>query len=64
MGMNPMQFLQRMYGSNPMYKRAQEMAQGKGQDELLKTAQNICQQKGLDINRAFEMFQNSMTNGR
>lgn len=42
--------------NNPLYKRAQQMAQGKSEKELEQTALNLCKQRGIDINQAFEQF--------
>ena len=42
--------------SNPLFQRAQEMAKGKNSQELQQVAMNICQEKGIDINQAYESF--------
>ena len=42
--------------SNPLYKRAQEMSQGKTPQELQQIAMNICREKGIDFNQALEVF--------
>lgn len=43
--------------SNPLYLRAQEMAKGKNENELREIALNICREKGIDFNNAFQQFQ-------
>ena len=43
--------------SNPLYLRAQEMAKGKNENELREIALNICKEKGIDFNNAFQQFQ-------
>ena len=43
--------------SNPLYQRAQEMAKGKNENELREIALNICKEKGIDFNNAFQQFQ-------
>ena len=43
--------------SNPMFKMAQSMAQGKGEPELKQIALNICLEKGIDIEAAYQDFQ-------
>ena len=43
--------------SNPLYQRAMQMAQGKSPEQLQQVAQNLCQQKGIDINQAYAVFQ-------
>lgn len=42
--------------SNPLYQRAQEMAKGKSNEEIKEIALNICKEKGIDFNQAFEQF--------
>lgn len=42
--------------SNPMFQRAQEMAQGKSPEELQQIAQNLCQQRGIDLSQAMAQF--------
>lgn len=49
--------LQQMYQNNPMFKRAQQMANGKSEKELQQIAVNLCKQRGIDINQAFNQFQ-------
>lgn len=44
-------------GNNPLYQRAQQMAQGKSEAEVRQIAQNLCQQRGIDINQAWQQFQ-------
>ena len=44
-------------GNNPLYQRAQQMAQGKSEAEIRQIAQNLCQQRGIDINQAWQQFQ-------
>lgn len=34
--------------NNTLFKRAQEMAKGKDENELKQIAQNICKEKGID----------------
>lgn len=40
--------------NNTLFKRAQEMAKGKDENELKQIAQNICKEKGIDYEKAFE----------
>lgn len=49
--------LQQMYKNNPIFKRAQQMANGKSEQELQQIAVNLCKQRGIDINQAFNQFQ-------
>ena len=43
--------------SNPLYQRAVQMAQGKSPEQLQQVVQNLCQQRGIDINQAYALFQ-------
>lgn len=45
---------------NPLFQRAQQMAQGKTKEELMQIAKNICSEKGLNIDEAWSQFQNQM----
>lgn len=54
--MNQMpQFLNQMT-SSPLFKRAQEMAQGKSPAELEQIARNICAQRGVSFDDALKEF--------
>ena len=63
MGMmrNPKQAINSMFQqnlqANPLFKRAQQMAEGKTPEQLQQVAQNLCQQKGIDMNQAIQQFQ-------
>lgn len=48
--------------SSPLFKRAQEMAQGKSRDELEQIAKNICEQKGINYNDAYKAFSQMLNN--
>lgn len=43
--------------SNPLYARAQQMAEGKSPEQLQQIAKNICQEKGIDYEQAMRQFQ-------
>lgn len=43
--------------SNPLFKRAQEMASGKSEQELEQIAKNLCQQRGINLDDAIKQFQ-------
>lgn len=47
--------------SNPLFARAQEMAKGKGPQELEQIAMNICKEKGIDYQQAKEQFKGLMS---
>ena len=40
--------IQQMIKCNPLYKRAEQMAQGKSENELKQVAVNLCKQRGFD----------------
>ena len=58
---NPKQAINSMFQqnlqANPLFKRAQQMAEGKTPEQLQQVAQNLCQQKGIDMNQALQQFQ-------
>lgn len=56
-GVNPMQMLMNQMSGNPLFKQAQNMAQGKSPEQLKQTCENLCRQKGVDFNAAWNQFQ-------
>ena len=42
--------------NNPLFQRAQQMADGKDEDQLEQTARNLCKQRGIDFDTAFAEF--------
>ena len=52
---NPMQLMNIL--SNPLYARAQQMANGKSSEQLEQIAKNICKEKGIDYEQAMSRFQ-------
>ena len=52
-----LQMMQSNLNKNPLYQRAQQMAQGKNEEQLKQTAENLCKNMGIDINKAYEDFQ-------
>lgn len=61
MAFNPMQMMQAMMmnqlNGNPLFQQAQNMAQGKSLEQLKQTCENLCRQKGVDFNAAWNQFQ-------
>lgn len=45
------------FNSNPLFQRAQQMAQGKSEQQLEQTAENLCKQRGVDMQQALKQFQ-------
>lgn len=46
--------------SNPLFLQAQKMANGKSEQEILMIARNICKEKGIQFDEAYQQFQNLM----
>lgn len=61
---NPQQMMQGMFQNNPLFQRAQQMAQGKSEQELEQVARNLCQQRGVDFETMKQQFQGMMSNTR
>lgn len=61
MGTNPSQMIQNMMSQNPLFQRAVQMCQGKSEAELMQTAENICKEKGINMEQAKQAF-NTMFN--
>lgn len=43
--------------SNPMFQMAMAMGKGKNSQELKQIAENICKEKGIDLEEAYQVFQ-------
>ena len=56
-GVNPMQMMMNQLNGNPLFQQAKNMAQGKSPEQLKQTCENICRQKGVDFNAAWNQFQ-------
>ena len=44
--------------SNPLFRRAQQMANGKSPEEIQQICKNLCQQRGIDLDQAIDQFKN------
>ena len=55
---NPMGAMQALYGNNPLFQQAVQMAQGKGPEELNQTAMNLCKTNGVDFNQIINTVRN------
>lgn len=53
---NPMEAMQKMLGSNPLFGRAMEMARGKSPEQLKETVMNIAKQRGIDPQQAQQLL--------
>ena len=43
--------------NNPMYSRAKQMVEGKNEQQLEELAENLCKQRGIDLDSAVKQFQ-------
>ena len=53
---NPMAMMQQMFGNHPMFQRAQQMLQGKTRKGQIKVLENLCKQRGIDLEQLKSMF--------
>lgn len=51
------QMANQMLKSNPLFQRAMQMAHGKSEEELKQIANNLCKQRGIDLNEAYKQFE-------
>lgn len=56
-GLNPMNLMMNQLNTNPMFRQAQQMAQGKSPEELKQTCENLCKQRGINFDDAWAQFQ-------
>lgn len=56
------QAINQMLKSNPLFQRAQQMAQGKSEEELRQIANNLCKQRGIDFDEAYGQFKKQFSN--
>ena len=62
---NPQQFMQQIMGnsqimSNPMMKNTMQMAQSGDVKGIEQMARNLCKEKGIDADKAFESFKSQL----
>lgn len=58
--MNQMQMLNMMRNKPELMQRAQQMLEGKPDDEKAKVIANVCNQCGINLEQAFKQFQNNV----
>ena len=51
------QMVNQMLKSNPLFQRAQQMAQGKSEEELKYIERNMCKQRRINIDKAYAHFE-------
>ena len=58
---NPQEAIIEMAGgnNNPILKNAVEMAKNGNNEELMKLAQNLCKEKGINFDKEFKEFMNN-----
>lgn len=54
---NPMGAMQQMFGGNPIFQQAMNMAQGKSPEQLQQTFMNLAQTKGMNPQMVSMMLQ-------
>ena len=57
---NPQQLLQQIVMSNPMARNAMQMAQKGDSKGIEQMARNLCKEKGIDADKAFESFKSQL----
>ena len=62
---NPQQFLQQMMGNsivmkNPIARNAMQMAKRGDSKGIEQMARNLCKEKGIDADKAFESFKSQL----
>ena len=53
---NPMSMMRQMFSGNPMFQRAIQMLQGKSHEAQMEVLNNICKQKGINLQQLKQMF--------
>jgi len=53
---NPMAMMQQLFGNHPMFQRAQMMLKGKTKEGQMEVLNNLCKQRGIDLNQLKSMF--------
>ena len=61
--MNPMGFMMKQFGANPMFRQAQQMAEGKTPEQIKETCKNLCKQRGIDFDQAWAQVQSQFPMG-
>lgn len=61
MGNRMMNQMMAQFQGNPMFQQAIQMTQGKSETEIKQTCINICRNKGIDFDQAFNQFQSQFT---
>lgn len=62
--MMPFQMMFKMFGNNPMFQRAQQMAQGRNTSQMEEVCRNVCKQRGFDFDEMKANFEKQSNNMR
>ena len=55
--------MMKQFGANPMFRQAQQMAEGKTPEQIKETCKNFCKQRGIDFDQAWAQFQSQFPMG-
>lgn len=55
---NPMGMMQQMFGNNPLFQRAMQMANGKNPEQLQQTVINLARQQGMNDQQLAQFLAN------
>ena len=53
---NRVSMMQQMFSGNPMFQRAIQMLQGKSHEAQMEVLNNVCKQKGINLQQLKQMF--------
>lgn len=53
---NPMSMMMQMFGNNPQFQQALQVAQNKTPQQLEEYVRNICKTQNIDIDNLIKMF--------
>jgi hypothetical protein len=54
---NNLEQLKKQFANHPLFNRAEQMVSGKTPEEIEQIAKNLCQQRGINFDEAWKMFQ-------
>lgn len=54
---NSLEMLKQQFANNPLFNRAIEMAKDKDESDLEQIARNLCKEKGINLEDAWNAFQ-------
>jgi hypothetical protein len=54
---NNLEQLKKQFANHPLFNRAEQMVSGKTSEEIEQIAKNLCQQRGINFDEAWKMFQ-------